>query len=528
MKRLKRADLSRAVHPAFGRPVALRYKRVSSDEQGKNGLSLDLQDEQTMRYTFEQEFLPGPVFSDVLTGKRDDRPGYQELLAEARRVRATGQPVVVVVWRLNRLGRRLIERARALEELSRIGVLIHSVSEGGVLPEFVQNILAAVAQEEVRVSGENIASTLQAAKAKGWWPGGTLPYGYRWRPRTDDEKLRGAPKQVLDTEPVQAEHVAEGYRQLAAGASANSVHRWLANLPEADRGGRLMHIRSVRLMFQSPMYMGRSDEDVKGQWPAIVDAETWQKAQQCFRPRGSTDREASVRYLLTGFLRCPECDSPMAGMRSPASRSRSYAQTRYRCKADVYGRSCRFGINAEPAETAVREQLAAVLDDYSDAEQRTRIDAAWREQQVPRVISNTERLRHGLERDMAQAEADIANAVRMLGRGVIDQRSYDLLYRDALDKYDGAQRAVAKLPSPELAKIPELPPLEDLLPSSASSWSEAFAEGDIEPQRRVLSLFVARVIPQRAGWGKVAVTLEWTPLGNRLMMPPPATSEQVS
>jgi len=508
--------------------VSLRYKRVSSDEQGKNGLSLDMQDEATLRYSFDQQFLPGPVFSDVLTGKRDDRPGYQELLAEARQLRANGQPVVVVVWRLNRLGRRLMERTRALEELTKLQVPIHSVTEGGVLPEFVQNILAAVAQEEVRVSGENIASTLRAAKANGWWPGGSLPYGYRWRPRTEDEQRRGAPKQVLDVEPRQAEFVAEGFRQLADGASVNSVHRWLANLSESDRGGRVMHIRSVRLMFRSSMYVGRSEEGVSGQWPALVDAETWQKAQQAFHPRGTTGREASVRHLLAGFLVCPECSSPMAGMRSPASKSRPYAQTRYRCKADVYGRSCRFGVNAEGVENATREELATVLEAYADPEQRARIDAAWRREQAPRVVSNVERTRRQLERDIANADTDMANAVRMRGRGEIDQWAYDALRQDALSKRETAQRSLAELEvQPAAVKVPELPRLDDLL-GAAPSWSVALARGDVEAQRRVLSLFVAGVIPRRVGWGKVAVTVNWTPLGNRLMMPPPAAGEQVS
>lgn len=508
------------------RAVSLRYKRVSSDEQGKNGLSLDVQDEQTLRYSFDQQFLPGPVFSDILTGRRDDRPGYQALLTEARRLRASGQPVVVVVWRLNRLGRRLSERVRALEELTRLQVPIHSVTEGGVLPEFVQNILAAVAQEEVRVSGENIASTLRAAKANGWWPGGSLPYGYRWRPRTDDEKLRGAPKQVLDVEPRQAELVAEGFRQLADGASVNSVHRWLASLSESDRGGRVMHIRSVRLMFQSSMYMGLSEDGVSGQWPALVDAETWQRAQQAFRPRGATGREASVRYLLAGFLVCPDCGSPMAGMRSPASKSRPYAQTRYRCKADVYGRSCRFGVNAEPVEAATREALAAVLDAYADPEQRARIDAAWRREQAPRVVSNAERTRRQLERELANADTDMANAVRMKGRGEIDQWAYDALRQDALHKREAAQRQLADVVQPAAVKVPELPPLDELL-GAAPTWSVALERGDVESQRRILSLFVARVIPRRVGWGKVAVDVEWTPLGNRLMMPPPATGQQV-
>lgn len=511
------------------RPIALRYLRVSGDEQGNEGLSLGNQDRRTLAYSLEHQFLPGPLFQDVMTGKRDDRADYQKLLAEARRLRAAGQPVVVVLFRLNRFGRRLIERARAYEELTtKLDVKIHSVTEGGVLSELVQNILAAVAQEEVRQLSENIASTLQGAKAQGWWPGGALPYGYRWRPRTEDQKARGAPKQVLDREPAQADYVAEGYRQLAAGASANSVQRWLVNLSEDERGGRVMHIRSVRLMFQSPMYKGWSAEGVRGQWPALVDVDIWEKAQQAFRPRGATGREASIRYLLTGFLFCPECGRSMAGMRSPA-KGRAHAQTRYRCSSGVYGERCRFGVNTEVTENAVREKVAAVLDAYNDPDQRCRIDAAWTLEQSPRVVSNVERTRRQLEKDIERADQEIAGAVRLLASERIDQDAYDALYRDAAAKRDAARKKLtAAEPAVAAQKVPELPPLDEMLGTSPS-WSAALARGDdVEAQRRVLSLFVARVIPQRVGWGKVAVAVDWTPLGKRLMMPAPVAGEQVS
>jgi hypothetical protein len=119
--------------------------------------------------------------------------------------------------------------------------------------------------------------------------------------------------------------------------------------------------------------------------------------------------------------------------------------------------------------------------------------------------------------------------VRLLAAEKIDQDAYDLLYRDASAKREAARKKLAALqPEAEALKIPELPPLEDLLPSSASSWSEALERGDIESQRRVLSLFVDRVIPRRTGWGKVAVTVEWTSVGTRLMMPSPAAGQQVS
>src|SRR5436853_51281 len=81
---------------------------------------------------------------------RDDRPDYQRLLADVRGLRAQGQPVVVVVAALDRFGRRLLERVRSREELKALGVSVHSVREGGEVSDLVANVLAAVAQEEVR------------------------------------------------------------------------------------------------------------------------------------------------------------------------------------------------------------------------------------------------------------------------------------------------------------------------------------------------------------------------------------------
>ncbi len=51
---------------------------------------------------------------------------------------------------LDRLGRRLVEAIRCREELKRLSVAVHSVREGGELPDLAANILAAVAQDKIR------------------------------------------------------------------------------------------------------------------------------------------------------------------------------------------------------------------------------------------------------------------------------------------------------------------------------------------------------------------------------------------
>jgi hypothetical protein len=56
--------------------TALIYSRVSSDEQKREGLSLDAHLADCRRYAARPGWVIGPEFQDVVSGKRDDRPHY--------------------------------------------------------------------------------------------------------------------------------------------------------------------------------------------------------------------------------------------------------------------------------------------------------------------------------------------------------------------------------------------------------------------------------------------------------------------
>src|SRR3954452_23513858 len=88
--------------------TALIYIRVSSDEQAREGVSLDAQLRECRQYAARQGWLLGTEHQDVMSGTKDERPHYQALLAKVRSMRAGGQPVVVVVAALDRFGRRLL------------------------------------------------------------------------------------------------------------------------------------------------------------------------------------------------------------------------------------------------------------------------------------------------------------------------------------------------------------------------------------------------------------------------------------
>src|SRR4051794_35549876 len=96
--------------------VGLVYTRASSHVQEGEGVSLPAQLSACRKYAAAKGWIIGAEFTDVLSGKRDDRPGYQRLVTEVRDLRAEGRPVVVIVARLDRFGRRLLERVERRNE----------------------------------------------------------------------------------------------------------------------------------------------------------------------------------------------------------------------------------------------------------------------------------------------------------------------------------------------------------------------------------------------------------------------------
>src|SRR5687767_2260990 len=97
----RNAPSTAAAHPMAAPVVALLYTRVSTEDQAREGVSLDAQLAECRRYVASQGWVLGSEYQDVMTGRREDRPRYQGLLAEVRSLRAEGKAVVVVVAALD-------------------------------------------------------------------------------------------------------------------------------------------------------------------------------------------------------------------------------------------------------------------------------------------------------------------------------------------------------------------------------------------------------------------------------------------
>lgn len=130
---------------------AVGYARVSTDEQAREGVSLEAQVAKIRSYADLHDlelvcvFLDAGVSGGTALGERDGGSRVMEL------VRAD-EVDAVIVHKLDRLGRRTLDVLALVEELQDRGVALHSITEKldteSAIGRFVLRTLASLAEME--------------------------------------------------------------------------------------------------------------------------------------------------------------------------------------------------------------------------------------------------------------------------------------------------------------------------------------------------------------------------------------------
>ena len=148
----------RATSETNGQPKRLvGYARVSTDDQ-----NLTLQLDALTRHGISKT----DIFTDKQSGAKAERPGLTKCLD------ALQEGDILVVWRLDRLGRSMRHLITLVEDLRERGVGFRSLNEGAIdtttaSGELIFNIFSALAQFERRLIQERTKAGLAAARARG-------------------------------------------------------------------------------------------------------------------------------------------------------------------------------------------------------------------------------------------------------------------------------------------------------------------------------------------------------------------------
>ncbi|MGN6357622.1 MAG: recombinase family protein [Novosphingobium sp.] len=133
------------------------YYRVSTEGQGRSGLGLEAQREAVATLCRQRGWTILAEFTEVESGKRDDRP---ELTAALKRAKVTGARLVIA--KLDRLSRNVAFLAALQDSGAKF-----TAADMPEADEFTVHILAAVAQRERKLTSDRTKAALAAAKARG-------------------------------------------------------------------------------------------------------------------------------------------------------------------------------------------------------------------------------------------------------------------------------------------------------------------------------------------------------------------------
>ena len=221
---------------------AVGYVRVSTEEQAREGLSLDAQEEKIRAYCTAKGWRLVRIYRDEgFSGKDLNRPGLQSLIQDLR----NNGIEAVVVAKLDRLTRSVRDLGYLIDDLFD-GVALASVEEsldtttaGG---RFVLNILGAVAQWERETIAERTRNTLRFKRERGEWVG-RIPYGFKIGP---DGRLVEDPEEIKNIQRMKRlRRRGRSYREIAErfGLSVATVY-YLVNTDL--RKLRSIHITPLR------------------------------------------------------------------------------------------------------------------------------------------------------------------------------------------------------------------------------------------------------------------------------------------
>jgi len=122
--------------------------------------------------------LPARYDDGGYSGGTMERPALKRLLEDIQAKKVN----VIVVYKVDRLTRSLVDFAKIVEALDARGVSFVSVTQQfnttTSMGRLTLNILLSFAQFEREVTGERIRDKIAASKKKGMWMGGPVPLGY--------------------------------------------------------------------------------------------------------------------------------------------------------------------------------------------------------------------------------------------------------------------------------------------------------------------------------------------------------------
>lgn len=319
------------------------YVRVSTTYQADKD-SLPLQRSDLINYS---KFVLGiddyEIFEDAgYSGKNTSRPDYQEMINRIK----TGEFSHLLVWKIDRISRNLIDFCDMYEELKKYNCTFVSKNEqfdtSSAMGEAMLKIILVFAELERKLTGERVTAVMIDRATKGLWNGAPLPLGYAW------DKVSKFP--VIDEmEKKTVELIFSMYKQ---SESTSVVRNMLnENKLKTKRDGTWT-TKTVSDIIRNPFYKGtyrynyresaRGKKKKENEWiivednhPAIITKDLWQECNAIMdlnAERNNAKFRSNVKtHIFSSLIQCGECGNNMYAKQDKPHLD-GYTPSLYACK----------------------------------------------------------------------------------------------------------------------------------------------------------------------------------------------------
>ena len=437
------------------------YARISTRDKQDPSLSFPSQFEEGRKRVAEMGGSVICEFTDEQTGADDDRPGWSELIAEARD-RTNRRFDGVVLYSTSRLSRDRVSAGLFERELRKLGVSVvyahagadSSTPEG----ELTIGVLQVIDQfERSRLKRESRRGMRQNALA-GYRNGGRPPYGYRLKHEPHTNPIRaaaGETKSRLVIESSEALIVREIFilwstKERGVTAVADLLNERRVPCPTATNP-RLNTTRrwakgTINAMLRNPVYVGKQVWDRRDnatrreqggsapwrseeEWTVCEDAhepiiseELFAAAQERLKRKKklySQPRGGKREYLLSGMVRCAT-GHPSLSAYGVIVKDHTYYRCTYR---ENYGKVAAESIPGHGATCNLRADALLPAVESFFAERLfgpMRLDLLREQLDLQEQTSATQAQKTAarLQAQIAEADRAIALQVRALEQGI--------------------------------------------------------------------------------------------------------------
>lgn len=299
------------------------YIRVSTEEQSKEGYSLDAQREKLINYCKSQEgWELVEIYPEEGRSAKDlNRPELQRMLEDA----INRKYDVILVYRLDRLTRSVIDLYDLLQQFEQHSIKFKSATEvydtTTAMGKLFITIVAALAQWERENLSERVRFGMEELVRKGNWHGGPVPFGYKW----EDKQMTIVPEESKILRKMRDTYM--------SGEGLGSTSKAL-NALGLLRRGKKWSAQSVWYTLDNPFYAGRirygekkkngkyasrkKEERVNVIWsdtgfPTIFTWEEYQEHKDRMQRKEFYGHSKKREYRFSGVMHCARCGGRLIG-----------------------------------------------------------------------------------------------------------------------------------------------------------------------------------------------------------------------